>query len=110
MNAITAVRLHATRLVRPGFSWRSAAVAVILAMVLTVPRPVLAQGFEKVNTTVTNVNAILVVISVAVVTIAIMWAGFKMIFQGSRLSEVANILLGGTLIGGASAFSAFIVS
>ena len=68
-----------------------------------------AQGFDKVNTTVTNVNTILVTISVAVVTIAIMWAGFKMIFQGARLADVANVLLGGTLIGGAGAFAAYIV-
>lgn len=69
-----------------------------------------AQGFDKVNTTVTNVQQILVLISVAVVTIAIMWAGYKMIFQEARLQDVANILLGGTLIGGAGAFAAFIVN
>ena len=70
----------------------------------------MAQGFQKVNTTVSNVSAILVTIAVAVVTIAIMWAGFKMIFQGARLAEVANVLMGGTLVGGASAFAAFIVN
>ncbi len=69
-----------------------------------------AAGFDKVNTTVTNVNAILVTISVAVVTIAIIWAGFKMIFQGARLADVANVLLGGTLVGGAAAFASYIVS
>lgn len=69
-----------------------------------------AQGFEKINTTVTNVQTILVTISVAVVTIAIIWAGFKMIFQGARLSDVANILIGGTLIGGAAVFASFIVT
>lgn len=84
--------------------------AALLPLLLTLPRFAAAQGFEKVNTTVTNVNSILVVVSVAVVTIAIIWAGFKMIFQGSRLSDVANILLGGTLVGGASAFAAFIVN
>ncbi|WP_271009278.1 TrbC/VirB2 family protein [Paucibacter sp. B51] len=68
-----------------------------------------AQGFEKINTTVTNVNAILVTISVAVVTMAIIWAGFKMIFQGARLVDVANVLIGGTLVGGAAAFASFIV-
>jgi type IV secretion system protein VirB2 len=69
-----------------------------------------AQGFERVNTTVTNVNAILVTISIAVVTIAIIWAGFKMIFQGARLSDVANVLIGGTLVGGAAAFASYIVA
>ena len=70
----------------------------------------LAQGFDKINTTVTNVNAILVTISIAVVTIAIIWAGFKMIFQGARLADVANVLIGGTLIGGAAAFASYIVA
>ncbi|MCE9658264.1 MAG: TrbC/VirB2 family protein [Burkholderiales bacterium] len=69
-----------------------------------------AQGFDKINTTVTNLNAILVTISIAVVTIAIIWAGFKMIFQGARLADVANVLIGGTLIGGAAAFATYIVS
>ena len=69
-----------------------------------------AQGFDKINTTVTNVNTILVTISIAVVTIAIIWAGFKMIFQGARLADVANVLIGGTLVGGAAAFASFIVT
>ncbi len=81
---------------------------VVLALAL-VPMLVRAQGFDKINTTVNNVNAILVTVSVAVVTIAIIWAGFKMIFQGARLADVANVLIGGTLIGGAAAFASFIV-
>ena len=81
-----------------------------LLVVAALCRPGLAQGFDKINTTVTNVNAILVTISIAVVTIAIIWAGFKMIFQGARLADVANVLIGGTLIGGAAAFATFIVA
>ena len=86
--------------------------AFILTCVLMVLLPQLsfAQGFDKINTTVTNINTILVTISIAVVTIAIIWAGFKMIFQGARLADVANVLIGGTLIGGATAFSTYIVS
>ena len=84
------------------------AVATVLAAVL--PTLAQAQGFDKISTTVTNVNAILVTISVAVVTIAIIWAGFKMIFQGARLADVANVLIGGTLVGGAAAFASYIVS
>ena len=83
----------------------------IAALALVALPPIaLGQGFDKINTTVTNVNAILVTISVAVVTIAIIWAGFKMIFQGARLADVANVLIGGTLIGGAAAFASYIVS
>ena len=84
-------------------SWAAATLSLAVS-------PALAAGFDKVNDTVVNVNTILVTISIAVVTIAIIWAGFKMIFQGARLADVANVLIGGTLIGGASAMSAYIVS
>jgi type IV secretion system protein VirB2 len=84
--------------------------APLALLPLVVASNAFAQGFDKINTTVTNVNAILVTISIAVVTIAIIWAGFKMIFQGARLADVANVLIGGTLIGGAAAFATFIVS
>lgn len=78
---------------------------------LGTPLAALAQGgFDKVNTNVNNINTLLVSISIAVVTIAIIWAGFKMIFQGARLTDVANILIGGTLVGGAGAFAAYIAS
>ena len=81
-----------------------------LTLAVLLPPLAMAQGFDKINTTVTNVNTILVTISIAVVTIAIIWAGFKMIFQGARLADVANVLIGGTLVGGAAAFASYIVS
>ena len=85
-------------------------IGAIALSILFSPSLALAQGFDKINTTVTNLNTILVTISIAVVTIAIIWAGFKMIFQAARLADVANILLGGTLVGGAAAFASYIVS
>ncbi|MBX3644631.1 MAG: TrbC/VirB2 family protein [Rubrivivax sp.] len=84
--------------------------APLALVLLALPGLAWAQGFDKINTTVTNVQAILVTISIAVVTIAIIWAGFKMIFQGARLADVANVLIGGTLIGGAAAFASYIVA
>ena len=83
---------------------------IALPAVAVLPALVRAQGFDKIEDTVTNVNTILVTISIAVVTIAIIWAGFKMIFQGARLADVANVLIGGTLVGGAAAFASYIVS
>ena len=82
----------------------------LAVLAILIPQFARAQGFDKINTTVTNINTILVTISIAVVTIAIIWAGFKMIFQGARLADVANVLIGGTLVGGAAAFASYIVS
>ena len=95
---------------RPLASIRRAALALAPLLLAMASQAALAQGFDKINTTVTNVNTILVTISIAVVTIAIIWAGFKMIFQGARLADVANVLIGGTLVGGAAAFASYIVT
>ena len=84
--------------------------SLLAALVVLAPRLALADGFDKINATVTNVSAILVTISIAVVSIAIIWAGFKMIFQDARLADVANILIGGTLVGGAAAFASYLIS
>jgi type IV secretion system protein VirB2 len=103
------VEVHIMRF-RPPATFRSITAGTALAVLATHTRFASAQGFDKINTTIVNVNAILVTISIAVVTIAIIWAGFKMIFQGARLADVANVLIGGTLIGGAAAFATYIVS
>jgi type IV secretion system protein VirB2 len=95
---------------RPLASIRRAAPPLASVLLATASQGALAQGFDKINTTVTNINTILVTISIAVVTIAIIWAGFKMIFQGARLADVANVLIGGTLVGGAAAFASYIVT
>jgi type IV secretion system protein VirB2 len=87
--------------------------AALPALLASLPSIALAQaqgGFDKIEDTVINVQTILVTISIAVVTIAIIWAGFKMIFQGARLADVANVLIGGTLVGGAAAFAGYIVA
>ena len=89
---------------------RRTGTALAATLLTLLSQAALAQGFDKINTTVTNVNTILVTISIAVVTIAIIWAGFKMIFQGARLADVANVLIGGTLVGGAAAFASYIVT
>ncbi|HEY9105101.1 MAG TPA: TrbC/VirB2 family protein [Roseateles sp.] len=86
-----------------------AAPALALQLAMVASSPAFAAGFDKINDTVTNVNTILVTVSIAVVTIAIIWAGFKMVFQGARLADVSNVLIGGTLIGGAGAMAAYIV-
>ena len=88
----------------------AALTGLAIALPMLIPQFAIAQGFDKINTTVTNINTILVTISIAVVTIAIIWAGFKMIFQGARLADVANVLIGGTLVGGAAAFASYIVA
>jgi len=48
-----------------------------------------------------NITGILNIISLAVVTVAIIFAGYQIAFAHKRISDVAPILIGGLLIGAA---------
>ena len=86
---------------------RHAMVAIVGAAGLCAPA--LAQ-IAKVNTVMTNVQTILVGVSITVLTIAILWVGYKMAFQHAKWSEVSNIVIGGILIGGAPGIAAWLVN
>lgn len=57
----------------------------------------------------TNINSILNIASIAVVTIAIIFAGYQIAFAHKRISDVAPILIGAVLIGGAAQFARMIL-
>lgn len=45
----------------------------------------------------------------AVMTGAVVWAGFRVLFQGADFRSLSNLLWGGLLIGGAAIFAAFFI-
>lgn len=78
----------------------------IVALTLTEAH---AQGLDKVNTFMDSVLSVLNGVSLAVVTIAIMWAGYKFLFKHADVTEVGKILGGGLLIGGAAQLAGYIL-
>ena len=77
-----------------------------LAVLGTGPAAVFAQAFGGADAKVCgffdNVNGLLNMASIAVVTIAIIFAGYQIAFAHKRISDVAPILVGGLLIGAAA--------
>ena len=69
-----------------------------------------AGATTRVNNIMTNIVNILQTIGVAVFTIAIMYAGYRIIFQGARFADVANIIIGGILVGGAAVFATWLMA
>ena len=67
-------------------------------------------GIDKVNDFMQNLSIALYGIGAAVLTIAFMWASFKIMFQGQTLREVAPVFIGGVIVGSASAIAAYIIS
>lgn len=69
-----------------------------------------AGGISKVNTLMQNISTALYAVGAIVFTIAIMWTGFKVMFQGNTMRECAPVLIGGVLVAAASSISAWVMS
>ncbi len=80
--------------------------ALVAATAVAMPLLVLAQDGTgargRVETFFTNINSLLNVASIAVVTIAVIFAGYQIAFNHKRIGDVAPVLIGGFLIGAAS--------
>lgn len=74
---------------------------------------VLATGFGGADTKVCgffdNINGLLNIASIAVVTIAVIFAGYQIAFAHKRISDVAPILIGGLFIGAAGQIATMLI-
>ena len=71
--------------------------------------PVLAadSGFNKANETLSNTSTGLLGLAAVTITLATMWVGYKVLFDGKRLHDMRNVIIGAILIVGASGFGAY---
>lgn len=71
------------------------------------------QGYKDTENSVCgflgSVNNLLTIASIAVVTIAVIFAGYQIAFAHKRIGDVAPILIGGLLIGAAGQIAAMIM-
>ena len=87
--------------------------AFIIAVVCCATMPMSAQvtgGLQKVNSFLDMVLSILRGASIGVVTVAIMWAGYELLFAHAQVGKIIKILGGGLLIGGAAEIARYIMS
>ena len=74
---------------------------VVLLVTLLAVTPAFAQ-LEKVNSTLASFQTALYGIGGVLLTIAMMWSGYKMAFQQAKWAEVANVIYGCLIAGSAS--------
>jgi type IV secretion system protein VirB2 len=55
----------------------------------------------QIATTLTNISTWLTSVGIVIITIAVMWAGYKMAFAGARFMDVSNIFIGAAIAGAA---------
>ena len=89
------------------------AIASVAIAALAFPELALAQDGSGATTSVTtffdNINNLLNVASIAIVTIAVIFAGYQIAFAHKRISDVAPVLLGGFLIGAAAQLAKMVI-
>jgi type IV secretion system protein VirB2 len=90
------VRLAAALLATPGLALAQAA-------------PDFGGTDSKVTGFLQNINGLLNLASIAVVTIAVIFAGYQIAFAHKRIADVAPILIGGFLIGAAAQIAKMLV-
>ena len=88
----------------------------LISVALAMPATALAQAApdfggtdSKVTGFLQNINGLLNLASIAVVTIAVIFAGYQIAFAHKRISDVAPILIGGFLIGAAAQIAKMLV-
>ncbi len=99
---------------RQEFQALSRDVGTIVSMTITVgvflaTSPAYAQ-ITKLNSVASSIQTALVSVGVSLFTIALLWVGYKMAFDGARWADVANIVYGAILAGGAAGIASFLMS
>lgn len=80
---------------------------VLSSILMTVPALAADSGFNKANDTLSNTSTGLLGLAAVTITLATMWVGYKVLFDGKSLQDMRNIIIGAILIVGASGFGAY---
>lgn len=83
--------------------------ALILTASMAITSPAFAQ-LSKGTTMLTTVQTWLQAIAVIVVTLALMFVGFRMVFNAAQWKDVAPVFWGGVVIGGAAGIAAMLIA
>ncbi|WP_228257962.1 TrbC/VirB2 family protein [Pseudoxanthomonas winnipegensis] len=87
--------------------------AILFGVVFALPALADNSGYDDTANSVCgffgSVNNILTIASIAVVTIAVIFAGYQIAFAHKRIGDVAPILIGGLLIGAAGQIAAMVM-
>nr|UZH43822.1 TrbC/VirB2 family protein [Lysobacter antibioticus] len=89
--------------------------AALFVSMLVLPEVAFAQpggganAEERVSGFINNLNSLLNIASIAVVTIAVIFAGYQIAFAHKRIADVAPVLIGGFLIGAAAQLANMVI-
>jgi len=88
---------------------KDAIIVAVVAVLAAVTQVQAASGISKVDTLLEKISTALLGIGVVVITIALMWGGYKLAFAHASKEEIAKPVLGGLLVGSASAIAGWLM-
>lgn len=87
----------------------SIAIAIVAVFVVAAEPAYAVGGLDKVSGFMSDILTLLRGVSVTVVAIAFIWAGYKFLFQHADIMECLKIVGGGILIGSSTELARFFV-
>jgi type IV secretion system protein VirB2 len=86
----------------------AAAVAILLA--LSSPAFAGGGGFGRVTTVFDNINGVLIAAGVSIMTMAILWCGYRVTFRGASFEDISKPMIGGIILGTAPVLAGFLMT
>ena len=81
--------------------------SAVASVLLSAPALAADSGFNKASETLSNTSTSLLGLAAVTITLATMWVGYKVLFDGKSLHDMRNVIIGAILIVGASGFGAY---
>ncbi|HCI5737144.1 TrbC/VirB2 family protein [Klebsiella michiganensis] len=81
--------------------------SAVASVLLSAPLLAADSGFNKASETLSNTSTGLLGLAAVTITLATMWVGYKVLFDGKSLHDMRNVIIGAILIVGASGFGAY---
>lgn len=74
---------------------------------LVLSSPTFAEGFTKANDFLESLNTGLHVLTGATITLAVLWVGYKVMFDANSIRDCKNVIIGAILVASASELGAW---
>ena len=84
-------------------------IAIFLGLILLSTFASAAGGLQGISTIIDDVTSQLQNMGLAIVTIAIMWAGYKIVFSGAAIRDIVHVLIGAVLVGAAASIAGMLL-
>ena len=72
--------------------------------------PVFADGFSKAETLLEKISSGLSGLAIVTITIAVIWVGYKVLWDGKSLHDCKGIIIGGILIASAAEIGSMLMN